>query len=68
MWVTCYHCDGSGYNNEEQTSVFHLGTDVPSNICITCYTPFFWEDDDTRGKIWVYDNDIPITPPSSPRS
>jgi len=49
-----------------ENKMFHEGTDIPSYICITCYTPFWWEDIELRGKIWIEDNIVPITPPSSP--
>jgi hypothetical protein len=67
MYVICYHCNGTGYNhNMDKEIMLHEGTDIPSYVCITCYTPFWWEDIELRGKIWIQDNSIPITPPSSP--
>ena len=68
MYVTCYACNGSGHNHNiyMENIMFHEGTDIPSYVCITCYSQFWWEDKDLRGKIWIEDNIAPITPPSSP--
>ena len=68
MYVTCPHCNGSGHNHNiyMENIMFHEGTDIPSYVCITCYSPFWWEDKNLRGKIWIEDNITPITPPSSP--
>ena len=67
MWITCYQCKGSGHNIDTNIdTMFHEGTDVPSYVCITCYTPFWWEDKELRCKLWIEDNMAPITPPSSP--
>ncbi len=67
MWITCYQCKGSGHNMDtNMDTMFHEGTDLPSYVCIICYTPFWWEDKELRGKLWIEDNMAPITPPSSP--
>lgn len=60
MWVTCHNCDGYGYSEE---IVDQKKMEIPCEKCNPNGTAFIF----LLGQLWVDDDYIPVSQPSSPR-
>ena len=63
MWITCFHCLGSGFEYDKFT--YHRGY-KQRIICRTCNPQQIILDNLFLGLIWVEDNHDPVSPPPSP--
>lgn len=59
MWVTCHNCDGYGYSEE----IVDQKMEIPCEKCNPNGTTFIF----LIGQLWVDDDYIPVSQPSSPR-
>ena len=58
MFMNCHKCGGKGYIKK------NFREKKRNMICLNC-----WDTHNSifRGKIWIEDTRVPITPPNSPK-